>query len=68
VVEKVDPRGRKYYWLAGTPQWEVAEGTDWAAISSGHVAITPLHLDLTDYRGFETHAALGAKLDALFTR
>lgn len=66
VVEKVDPRGRNYYWIAGTPEWEAGEGTDWAAISSGHIAITPLHLDLTDYRGMETHAALAARLDALF--
>ncbi len=22
IVEKLDPRGRKYYWIAGTPQWQ----------------------------------------------
>jgi len=26
VIEKLDPRGRKYYWIAGTPQWEKASG------------------------------------------
>ena len=67
VVEKVDPRGRKYYWIAGTPKWDAVEGTDWAAISSGHVAITPLHLDLTDYGGLEEYGSLSAKLASLFT-
>ena len=33
VVEKLDPRGRKYYWIAGTPQWEPDEGTDYEAVS-----------------------------------
>ncbi len=58
VVEKVDPRGRKYYWIAGTPVWQKEEGTDHAAISRGLVSITPLHLDLTDYRGLASGSAL----------
>jgi 5'-nucleotidase len=53
IVEKLDPRGRKYYWIAGTPIWQTGEGTDFEAISQGFVAVTPLHLDLTDYRGLE---------------
>jgi 5'-nucleotidase len=54
VVEKRDPRGRTYFWIAGTPVWEEAEGTDYHAVSRGLVSITPLHLDLTDYRGLES--------------
>lgn len=53
VVEKVDPKGRKYYWIAGTPEWELEEGTDHEALTSGLISVTPLHLDLTDYRGLE---------------
>jgi 5'-nucleotidase len=49
VVEKTDPRGRKYYWIAGTPEWVEEEGTDFEAVSRGLVSVTPLHLDLTDY-------------------
>jgi 5'-nucleotidase len=49
VVEKTDPRGRKYFWIAGTPVWEKAQGTDHEAVAAGRVSITPLHLDLTDY-------------------
>jgi 5'-nucleotidase len=65
IVEKVDPRGRKYFWIAGTPEWELAEGTDQSAISEGCVSVTPLHLDLTDYRRLAQLATLQERLDAL---
>lgn len=65
VIEKVDPRGRKYYWIAGTPEWQMEEGTDHEAVASGRVSVTPLHLDLTDYRGLETYADLAARLASL---
>jgi 5'-nucleotidase len=51
IVEQRDPRGRPYYWIGGgEPQWDMLEGTDMAAIHEGHVAVTPLHLDLTHHR------------------
>ncbi len=62
VVEKEDPRGRKYYWIAGTPEWQSDSGTDHEAVASGRVSVTPLHLDLTDYRGLEGHADLRDRL------
>ncbi len=62
VVEKLDPKGRKYFWIAGTPQWEEEEGTDHRAIHEGYVSVTPLHLDLTDYPGLDRYAALGENL------
>lgn len=65
IVEKLDPRGRKYYWIAGTPEWEAAAGTDFEALSEGRISVTPLHLDLTYYPGLETLAALREKLEAL---
>jgi 5'-nucleotidase len=65
VVEKVDPRGRKYYWIAGTPEWQTEKGTDHEAVASGRVSVTPLHLDLTDYRSLETYADLAARLASL---
>lgn len=68
VVEKRDPRGRKYYWIAGTPEWKEEEGTDFAAVDAGKVSVTPLHLDLTDYRGLETFAPLRETLDELAGR
>jgi 5'-nucleotidase len=58
IIEKVDPRGRKYYWIGGAePEWEGGEDTDFAVVNGGRVSITPLHLDLTDERALEQLAA-----------
>ena len=54
IVEKVDPRGKTYYWIGGgPPDWEAGEGTDYHAVRSGAVSVTPLHLDLTHYGALE---------------
>lgn len=50
VVEKIDPRGRKYYWIGGEggPTNEDIPGSDCnAALKERLVAVTPLHLDST---------------------
>ncbi len=50
VVEKVDPRGKKYYWIGGDMvRWEGGKDADFHAVSKGYISITPLHLDLTNY-------------------
>jgi 5'-nucleotidase len=50
VIERLDPRGRKYYWIGGEPPtWHPGEGTDFAAVQENLVSITPLHLDLTHH-------------------
>ncbi|MHB8483560.1 MAG: 5'/3'-nucleotidase SurE [Nitrospiria bacterium] len=50
VIEKTDPRGRKYYWIGGTKiLWEDKPDTDNDAVAHDHVSVTPLHLDLTHY-------------------
>ena len=50
VVERQDPRGRRYFWIGvGPPAWEAGEDTDYAAVHAGYVSVTPLMLDLTDY-------------------
>jgi 5'-nucleotidase len=54
VVEKVDPRGKKYYWIAGGRQAFTKKGeTDIEAVSNSCISITPLHLDLTDYASID---------------
>lgn len=65
VVEKTDPRGENYFWIAGTPKWREQEGTDQSAVSSGKVSITPLHLDLTDPEGIEKHPRIHSRLHEL---
>ncbi|MBI5644279.1 MAG: 5'/3'-nucleotidase SurE [Deltaproteobacteria bacterium] len=50
VVEKVDPRGKKYYWIGGDMErWEGGEDADFYAISKGYISITPIHLDMTNH-------------------
>ncbi len=63
VTEKFDPKGRQYFWIAGTPEWIHERGTDHAALAEGYVSVTPLHLDLTDYPGLESYAPLAAELN-----
>jgi 5'-nucleotidase len=54
IVEKVDPRGRKYYWIGGEElSFVEEEGTDFYAVSQGMISVTPIHLDLTNYGVFE---------------
>ena len=54
IVEKIDPRGKTYYWIGGgEPTWELLGGTDYEAVMAGKISITPLHLDLTNYGAIE---------------
>jgi 5'-nucleotidase len=49
IVEKLDPRGRKYYWIGGEEAgYENIPNTDCKAIAEGRVSITPLRADMTD--------------------
>ena len=53
VITQQSPRGQTMYWIgASGPAKDDADGTDFHATAMGHVAITPLKVDLTD------HAAL----------
>ncbi len=50
IIEKEDPRGRKYYWIGGSqPAWEGDDDCDFAAVAAGAVSVTPLDLDLTNH-------------------
>jgi 5'-nucleotidase len=54
VIEKLDPRGRPYYWIGSTiPEGDLQEGTDISAVAEKWISMSPLHLDLTDYRSLE---------------
>jgi 5'-nucleotidase len=50
LTRALDPSGREYYWIGGGQvEWSAPEGTDFHAIDTGHVSVTPLHLDLTNH-------------------
>jgi 5'-nucleotidase len=50
VVEDVDPRGRKIFWIGGGEAvWEATPGTDFHELAEGFVTVSPLNLDMTDH-------------------
>jgi len=54
LVVRQDPYGRDYYWIGGEPpEGVMEEGTDVWAIANGYVSVTPVHLDMTDYKTLE---------------
>jgi 5'-nucleotidase len=56
--------GRRRYRIYGEdPSYHHEEGTDFAAIADGYIAVTPLHFDLTDASGVD--ALAGFDLDGL---
>ncbi|HWS70812.1 MAG TPA: 5'/3'-nucleotidase SurE [Thermoanaerobaculia bacterium] len=69
VIERLDPRGRKYYWIGGEqPTWHPGSDTDFEAVQAGFISLTPLHLDLTHHESIarlrpleETLAAVAQK-------
>jgi len=49
LTERLDPRGRPYYWIGPVREDGVAEpGTDLAAINEKRVSVTPIYLNLTN--------------------
>ncbi len=57
-VEQKDPRGRHWWWIgAAGPEADAGPGTDFNAVRNGHIAITPIHVDLTRYQALEQVAS-----------
>ena len=51
TVKAIDPRGRKIYWVGlPGPEQDAGPGTDFYAVNTGYVSVTPLHVDLTHYK------------------
>lgn len=54
IQELSNPRGRKHYWIGGgMPLWSAGENTDFEAVKNGFISITPVHLDLTNYKALK---------------
>jgi 5'-nucleotidase len=58
VVKTTNPRGQVVYWVgaAGAAQ-DAGEGTDFHAVASGFVSITPLQMDLTRFSQMDSVSA-----------
>jgi 5'-nucleotidase len=64
VIERLDPRGRKYFWIGGEPPvWTRHAGSDIDAVEDGYVSITPLHLDLTHHNSVDALRDLEQRFD-----
>lgn len=51
LTRREDPAGREYFWIGGgVSRWSGREDSDFRAVQAGYVSITPMHLDLTNYR------------------
>ena len=50
VITQTSPRGETMYWIGNAGlAMDDAEGTDFHATAAGHMAVTPLKVDLTDH-------------------
>lgn len=67
-IPQMDPRGNTVYWIgpAGSEQ-DAGPGTDFHAVRTGNISITPIQVDLTRYQALEKVASwvggLSATLD-----
>jgi 5'-nucleotidase len=69
IVEQIDPRGRKHYWIGGgEPEWKLLEGSDMEALNEGFVSVTPVHLDLTSHRALNEMRDWSATLSSQLRR
>ncbi len=51
AIKQIDPRGEPIYWIGGIGEaLDDAEGTDFHAIHSDRVSVTPLDVDMTHHR------------------
>lgn len=66
VITQKSPRGETMYWIGAAGQAkDDAEGTDFHATMQGHIAMTPLKVDLTDHDHLGYWAQTAAKLASM---
>ncbi len=54
TISQLDPRGRTIYWVGPAgPEQDAGPGTDFHAIHTKKVSITPLQIDFTHYQAFD---------------
>lgn len=54
LTRAADPSGKEYFWIGGgATTWRGSQDSDFRAVAEGFISVTPLHLDLTNYRIIE---------------
>lgn len=67
-IPQNDPRGRAMWWIGPAgPEQDAGPGTDFHAIRSGCISITPIHVDLTRYQALDKVSGWVAGLSAGLT-
>jgi 5'-nucleotidase len=60
VITQTSPRGETMYWIGSAgPAKDDADGTDFHATLQGHVALTPLQVDLTEHDSLAAWSGFG---------
>jgi len=55
LTRSSDPGGHEYFWIGGgRSHWSGADDSDFRAVEADCVSVTPLHMDLTNYRLLES--------------
>jgi 5'-nucleotidase len=67
-IPQRDPRGGTVYWIGPAgPEQDAGPGTDFHAVRTGNISISPIHVDLTRFQALEQVAswvgALAASLE-----
>lgn len=66
VITQVSPRGDTMYWIGSAgAAMDDSEGTDFHATNQGHIAVTPLKVDLTDHDQLGYWAQTAARFSPL---
>jgi 5'-nucleotidase len=54
IARMKDPWGREIYWIGGgRVTWSGGADSDFQAINEGYISVTPLHVDMTNYKLIE---------------
>jgi len=61
LSERVDVKGRPYFWIGGERDNTADRpGVDVELLHAGYITVTPLHMDLTDYKTLEALGKLSS--------
>ncbi|MBN8531704.1 MAG: 5'/3'-nucleotidase SurE [Alphaproteobacteria bacterium] len=54
LIERTDPKGRPYFWIGADRELDEAQkDNDIAHIREGYITVTPIQMDMTDYKSLK---------------
>ena len=65
IAKRLDPKGKPYFWVEeGQDEWHPHDRSDYEAVRSGYVSLTPLHPDLTAHHALAEVEQLSPESEA----